>query len=48
MTQLDEFINRLKDEGAEFSQEFPPECLPIVKGNVMMPLDPYVQSGILK
>jgi peptidoglycan/xylan/chitin deacetylase (PgdA/CDA1 family) len=48
MTQLDEFITRLEDEGAEFTQEFPPECLPIVKGDVMMPLGPYVQSGILR
>jgi peptidoglycan-N-acetylglucosamine deacetylase len=47
MTQLDEFINRLKDEGAEFTQEFPPDCLPIVKGRATMPLDPYVSSGDL-
>ena len=42
MMQLDEFILRLKDEGAEFTQDFPPECVPILRGKVMMPLDPYV------
>ena len=47
MAQLDEFINRLKDEGAEFTQEFPPDCLPFVKGRVTMPLDPYVSGGEL-
>jgi peptidoglycan-N-acetylglucosamine deacetylase len=45
MTRLDEFIRRLKDEGAEFTQEFPPDCLPIVGGRIMMPIEPYVRSG---
>jgi peptidoglycan-N-acetylglucosamine deacetylase len=44
MTHLDEFITRLEDEGCEFLQDFPAECLPIVNGKVVLPLDPYVNG----
>jgi peptidoglycan/xylan/chitin deacetylase (PgdA/CDA1 family) len=46
MLQLEELILRLKAEGAEFTQQFPPECVPIVQGRIVMPIEPYVQSGI--
>ena len=42
MKHLEEFIGRLETEGVEFVQEFPPDCLPIVRGEVVMPLDAYV------
>jgi peptidoglycan-N-acetylglucosamine deacetylase len=44
MAHLEEFLTRVKDAGAEFAQEFPPECLPIVDGKVVLPLDPYLNG----
>ena len=48
MNQLDEFIETLYEEGTEFVQEFPPECVPIVRGRIVLPIEPYVYSGIRK
>jgi peptidoglycan/xylan/chitin deacetylase (PgdA/CDA1 family) len=31
---LDEFVSRLKDQGAEFVQDFPDDCVPLRKGVV--------------
>jgi peptidoglycan-N-acetylglucosamine deacetylase len=45
MAHLDEFITRLEREGFEFAQEFPPDCVPIADGRVVLPLEPYV-SGL--
>ncbi len=45
MAHLDEFITRLESEGFRLVQEFPPDCVPIVDGRVVMPLEPYV-SGL--
>jgi peptidoglycan/xylan/chitin deacetylase (PgdA/CDA1 family) len=45
MAHLDEFITSLKSEGVEFVQEFPPDCVPIVDGRIVLPLEPYV-SGL--
>jgi peptidoglycan/xylan/chitin deacetylase (PgdA/CDA1 family) len=45
MAHLDEFITRLENEGFGLVQEFPPDCLPIVDGRVVLPLEPYV-SGL--
>jgi len=45
MAHLDEFITRLENEGVEFVQEFPPDCVPLVDGQVVLPLEPYV-SGL--
>jgi peptidoglycan/xylan/chitin deacetylase (PgdA/CDA1 family) len=41
MRHLDGFIRSLKDEGMEMTQEFPPDCLPIVRGEVVMPIERY-------
>jgi peptidoglycan-N-acetylglucosamine deacetylase len=41
MAHLDEFLARLKARGAEFAQEFPPDCVPILNGKVVLPLEPY-------
>ncbi len=46
MAHLEEFIARLKDEGFEFTQEFPPDCVPIVDGQVVLPLEPYVSGPV--
>ena len=42
MSHLGEFINRLQDDGFDLTQEYPPECVPIVSGKITLPIDPYV------
>ncbi len=42
MRHLDAFITQLKDQGAEFVQVFPPECVPIESGRIVLPLSAYV------
>jgi peptidoglycan/xylan/chitin deacetylase (PgdA/CDA1 family) len=44
MDHLEEFIAFLEREGFEFKQEFPPDCVPILDGKVVLPLDPYVNG----
>jgi peptidoglycan-N-acetylglucosamine deacetylase len=46
MAHLDEFITRLEKEGFEFTQEFPPDCVPILDGQVVLPLEPYVSGPV--
>jgi peptidoglycan/xylan/chitin deacetylase (PgdA/CDA1 family) len=46
MAHLEEFITRLENEGFEFTQEFPPDCVPIVDGRVVLPLEPYVSGPV--
>ena len=41
MRHLDTFLRRLRDEGHQLIQEFPPECTPIVGGKVLQPLDEF-------
>jgi peptidoglycan/xylan/chitin deacetylase (PgdA/CDA1 family) len=42
MDYLADFIDRLRAEDTELVQEFPPSCMPIVRGQPTMPLEPYV------
>ena len=44
MAHLEEFITRLERAGVELTQEFPPDCVPIVDGKVVLPLDAYVNG----
>jgi len=44
MAHLDEFISVLQRDGFEFPQEFPPDCVPILDGKIVLPLDPYVNG----
>jgi peptidoglycan-N-acetylglucosamine deacetylase len=44
MAHLEEFLERLEAAGVEFVQDFPPDCVPIVGGKVVLPLDPYVNG----
>ncbi len=45
MAHLDEFIRRLRDEGVEFASEYPPDCMPVVEGRIVMPLEAYVAES---
>ena len=44
MDHLNEFIVRQQRAGFELTQEFPPDCVPILDGKVVLPLDPYVNG----
>jgi peptidoglycan/xylan/chitin deacetylase (PgdA/CDA1 family) len=45
MSHLDDFLSRLHDEGFEITQEFPPDCVLIREGQVVLPLAPYLPSA---
>ncbi|HSP67942.1 MAG TPA: polysaccharide deacetylase family protein [Bryobacteraceae bacterium] len=38
---LNSFLRKLAAEGHSFTQEFPPDCTPIVTGRVLQPLDQF-------
>jgi peptidoglycan-N-acetylglucosamine deacetylase len=40
--QLQRFIDRVRETGGRFRQDFPPSCVPIRKGEIVLPLEPYV------
>ncbi len=44
MAHLDEFIRRLIGEGVELTQEYPADCLPIMEGKIVLPLEQYVHG----
>lgn len=42
MGRLRIFVERVLDQGGRFRQDFPPECVPIVRGEAVAPLDAYI------
>jgi peptidoglycan-N-acetylglucosamine deacetylase len=44
MRHLDRFIDRAKEAGARFRQDFPPDCVPIRRGERVLPIDGYVSN----
>lgn len=42
MRHLDRFIGEVKAQGGRFHQEFPSDCMPIVEGRIVLPIEPYV------
>jgi peptidoglycan/xylan/chitin deacetylase (PgdA/CDA1 family) len=42
MRHLDRFLRKLRDEGHIFTQDFPPDCTPIVNGKLVQPLDGFL------
>ena len=42
MLHLDAFLNGVRDDGHQFTQDFPPECTPIVRGEIVQPLDGFL------
>lgn len=42
MGRLKIFIDRMRDHGGEFRQDFPPDCVPIRRGEVLAPLERYI------
>ncbi|MCA6106375.1 polysaccharide deacetylase family protein [Bradyrhizobium cenepequi] len=44
MDHLEDFVDRAAVLGARFRQEFPPDCVPIRSGEIVLPIDAYVSS----
>jgi peptidoglycan-N-acetylglucosamine deacetylase len=44
MRHLAGFIAAVRQHGGTFRQDFPPECVPIRRGEVLAPLAPYVKG----
>lgn len=42
MRHLDSFLRKLRDDGHELMQDFPPDCTPIVRGKIVQPLDGFL------
>jgi peptidoglycan/xylan/chitin deacetylase (PgdA/CDA1 family) len=42
MRHLDSFLRKLREDGHELMQEFPPDCTPIVRGKIVQPLDGFL------
>jgi len=45
MGRLKIFIERVLDHGGRFRQDFPPECVPIRRGEIVAPVEQYVASA---
>ena len=44
MDHLEHFIDRVQASGARFHQEFPPDCVPIRAGEIVLPIQSYVSN----
>ncbi len=44
MNHLERFLDRATDAGARFHQDFPPDCVPIRSGEIVLPIDAYVSN----
>lgn len=44
MRRLDEFLDRAVEMGARIRQEFPPACVPIRSGEIVLSIESYVSS----
>jgi peptidoglycan/xylan/chitin deacetylase (PgdA/CDA1 family) len=45
MNHVDAFLKRVTKEGHTLVQEFPPDCVPILKGRAVLPLADYVTAS---
>ena len=44
MDHLEAFLDRAEALGARFREDFPPDCVPILDGEIMRPLDAYTSD----
>jgi hypothetical protein len=42
MGRLKIFIDRVLDHGGTFRQDFPPQCVPVLRGEVVADVTPYL------
>lgn len=45
MRHLERFIGLARDAGAQFRQDFPPECVPLLRGKPVRALDAFVSTA---
>jgi len=45
MRHLDRFIGEVKTRGGRFHQDFPADCMPIVEGEIVLPIDRYLTGA---
>jgi hypothetical protein len=45
MAGLDRAVGRMRDDGLDIVQDFPPECVPMRRGLVTAPIDHLVSLG---
>jgi len=46
MRHLEQFLDRAAAAGARFRQDFPPHCVPIRRGEIVLPIAPYVADVV--
>jgi peptidoglycan/xylan/chitin deacetylase (PgdA/CDA1 family) len=46
MRHLSPFLDRVQEMGGHIRQDFPPACMPIRRGTIAQPLQPYVTGEI--
>jgi peptidoglycan-N-acetylglucosamine deacetylase len=46
MRHLDRFLDTVEKAGGRLRQDFPPECVPIVEGRRVLPLENYVAEAV--
>jgi peptidoglycan-N-acetylglucosamine deacetylase len=44
MKHLQAFVSSIRERRGEFSQDFPPDCVPMRRGELVSPLTPYVTA----
>jgi peptidoglycan/xylan/chitin deacetylase (PgdA/CDA1 family) len=44
MNHLERFLDRAAEAGARFHQDFPPDCVPIRSGEIVLPIDAHVSN----
>ena len=42
MRQLDRFLDAVGDAGGRLRQDFPPDCVPMIEGKIVRPIESYV------
>jgi peptidoglycan/xylan/chitin deacetylase (PgdA/CDA1 family) len=45
MRHLDRFLDRVAEAGGRLRQDFPPDCVPMVEGKIVRPIESYVAGG---
>jgi peptidoglycan-N-acetylglucosamine deacetylase len=44
MDHLESFLDHVSALGARFHQDFPPACVPIRSGEIVLPIAPYIST----
>jgi hypothetical protein len=45
MRHLEDFLDRALESGARLRQDFPPACVPIRRGEIVLPIDRFVSAS---